>query len=84
LNRSYAGLEALAGANEGSVFAIVTHSDVIRVIISYALGMPFDLMTRLVIDPGSISELKISGGFPEVRRINLCISASAPFTELTL
>jgi broad specificity phosphatase PhoE len=70
LGRSRSALEELAKGNDDAVFAIVTHLDVIRVIIAWALGMPFDLFTRISAEPGSVSEVIVSGGFPEVVRVN--------------
>jgi probable phosphoglycerate mutase len=49
---------------------VVSHGDVIRAILLFALGIPIDFFYRLDIAPASISILELSDGAPRVRLIN--------------
>lgn len=50
--------------------AIVSHGDVIKAILSHALGQPFDHVQRIAISPGSLSVLRMGDGVPMVLRMN--------------
>jgi broad specificity phosphatase PhoE len=52
-------LERLRHEYEDKTVAIVSHADVIRAVICFALGIPLDLSLRLRIDVASISTLEI-------------------------
>ena len=54
---------------EGTV-AVVSHGDVIKAILSAALGQPFDEFQRIVIGPGSLSVVRYGTGRPAVLRMN--------------
>jgi probable phosphoglycerate mutase len=62
--RSVAAVEALAQRHGDNDVALVSHADVIRVILAHYLGMPLDLVHRLSVAPASVSivELYRSGG----------------------
>ncbi|HEY2904516.1 MAG TPA: histidine phosphatase family protein [Vicinamibacterales bacterium] len=62
-------LELQARHPSGSV-AVVSHGDVIRAMLLYALGMPIDFFHRLDVAPASISVLELGDGPPRVRLIN--------------
>ncbi len=49
---------------------VVSHGDVIRAMLLFALGMPIDFFHRLDVAPASISVLEIGAGPPRVRLIN--------------
>jgi probable phosphoglycerate mutase len=49
---------------------IVSHGDVIRAIMAYALGVPLDLFQRLQIDSASISAIELADDFLRVRLVN--------------
>ncbi len=57
-------------AEGGSVVA-VSHSDVIKAVLAYALGMPLDLLHRLGIAPASRSVLVLGEDFARVEAVNL-------------
>ncbi len=55
----------------GGSVAAVSHSDVIKAVLAYALGMPLDLLHRLDIAPASRSVLVLGDDFARVEAINL-------------
>jgi broad specificity phosphatase PhoE len=55
--RAIAGLTRLAAAFPHSEIAVVSHSDVIKTVLAHVLGSPLDLMHRIEIGAGSISEV---------------------------
>ena len=65
--RAVAALMRQAG---GAVVA-VSHSDVIKAVLAFALGMPLDLLHRLEVAPGSRSVLVLGGDFARVEAVNL-------------
>jgi probable phosphoglycerate mutase len=50
-------VESLRVTHPGQTVAAVSHSDPIKAVLVHYLGMPLDLLQRLVIDPASITEL---------------------------
>ncbi len=63
-------LEAIARRHPGETVAIVSHSDIIKLVLAYYLGMPLDLFQRIVIAPASISALQLSAGHAAVLLMN--------------
>lgn len=61
--RAWDGAHHWAGRHPGGTVAIVSHGDVIKAILSAALGQPFDAFQRIAISPGSLSlvELPMAG-----------------------
>jgi probable phosphoglycerate mutase len=51
-------------------FALFSHGDPIRSVLSYYLGMPLDFLTRIEVSPGSISELRLEEWGAEILRVN--------------
>ncbi len=54
----------------GTVLA-VSHSDVIKAVLAYVLGMPLDLLHRLEVAPASRSILVLGDDFARVDAVNL-------------
>jgi probable phosphomutase (TIGR03848 family) len=54
----------------GGVVAVVSHGDVIKAILSDALGQPFDAFQRIVVGPGSLSVVRYAGDRAMVLRMN--------------
>ena len=44
---------------EGGAYVLVSHADVVRAILAYALGTPLDLMQRITVDPASLSVVEL-------------------------
>ena len=58
--RVVAYLEALRRAYESARLILVSHSDVIKAVILFHLGMSLDLFSRIEIAPGSVSTLVVA------------------------
>ena len=59
-----------AGVGKGTA-VVVSHSDVIRLVISYYLGQPLDTFQRILISTTSVSDLRLAPGMvPFVASIN--------------
>jgi probable phosphomutase (TIGR03848 family) len=59
-----------ASFGEESVYAVVSHGDVIKAVLADALGMHLDQFQRIVVDPGSVSVVTYTPLRPFVVRIN--------------
>ena len=61
LSRSLGELEQLRKrhAQPGTLVAIVSHGDVLRMLITHALGMPSDFIHRLELSPASVTVLEV-------------------------
>ena len=62
-------LKALHPAPTACV-AVVSHGDVLRTLVAYALGVPLDLLQRLEISPASVSVLQVSDQEPRLLLLN--------------
>jgi len=68
--RAVTALLALdARVRHGNV-AVVSHGDVIRAMLLFALGMPIDFYHRLEILPARISIVDLTGDLPRVLQVN--------------
>lgn len=69
--RAIQAVEELAARHEKEMIVIVSHADVIRLLLAHYLGLHIDLFQRLVISPASASVLALSADGPvRVLRIN--------------
>ena len=50
-------VEQLAAAHPGKTIALVSHADVIKVIVAHYLGLHLDQFQRLMISPASLTQL---------------------------
>jgi broad specificity phosphatase PhoE len=57
--RAVAELIRLRDAHPAGRIAVVTHSDVIRAVVSYFMGMPLDFYQRIEVAPGSVTQLEL-------------------------
>lgn len=64
-----AAFELAAGHARGTI-VVVSHGDVIRLLVAYLAGMHADHLQRLSIDPASISAVSLSDGFPRLLTVN--------------
>ena len=70
-HRAVLALETLATRHEGEMFAIVSHADVIKLVLAHYIGMHIDLFQRLVISTASVSLLALpESGNVRVLRVN--------------
>lgn len=72
LTRSLGELERLRQRHPSSsaVVGIVSHGDVLRILVTHALGMPPDLLQRLELSPASISLLQVEDYGPRILLLN--------------
>jgi broad specificity phosphatase PhoE len=72
LARTLRELDHLTQLHPGvnTLVALVSHGDVLRVLIAHALGMPVDLMHRLELSPASLTALEVESHGPRVLLLN--------------
>jgi broad specificity phosphatase PhoE len=70
--RTMNALVALEHEHPGAVLVAVSHGDVIRAALLYALGMPLDLYARIEIGLASLSTIEFDRSGFRVRRVNQC------------
>ena len=72
LGRSLREVDRLKRLHPGSdsLVAMVSHGDVIRVLVAHALGMAPDLMQRLELSPASVTLLELEDHGPRVLLLN--------------
>ncbi len=69
--RGVAACEEIAATNPKGIVAVVSHADLIKLILSYYLGMPIDSMQRIAIVPASVSVIELEKGRgPRVLAVN--------------
>jgi len=69
--RAVAAIEGLARVHKDELFAVVSHADVIKLVLAHYLGMHIDLFQRLAISPASVSLVALpESGVIRVLRVN--------------
>lgn len=69
--RAVEALETLSARHEKEVIIVVSHADLIKLILAYYLGVHVDLFQRLVVSPASASVLALQpNGVVRVVRVN--------------
>ncbi|MFN8379324.1 MAG: MSMEG_4193 family putative phosphomutase [Anaerolineae bacterium] len=68
--RAIEAIEALVAAHPKDTIAVVTHADLIKMLLAHYLGMHLDQFQRIVISPASISTLQLEFGRPYVGNVN--------------
>lgn len=69
--RAVEALETISREHDKETVVVVSHADVIKLIVAHYLGVHIDLFQRIDISPGSASMLALPGnGFVRVLRIN--------------
>lgn len=68
--RAVNAVEALAAAHPRELIAVVSHADLIKMVLAHFLGMHLDNFQRLVVSPASISSLMLGFGRPYIGTIN--------------
>lgn len=63
-------VERLAALHPRETVIVVSHADLIKMVIAHYLGMHLDLFQRLVVSPASISTLMLGFGRPYVVTVN--------------
>ncbi len=68
--RAVAEVERIALAHPKDVVAVVTHADVVRLVLMHFAGMHLDELQRLAVEPASVSVLAMSDGAVRVMKVN--------------
>lgn len=68
--RAVDALETLAGRHDRQRIVVVSHSDIIKLVLAHYLGMHLDLFQRIEVAPASLSILYLAAERPLVRCIN--------------
>jgi probable phosphoglycerate mutase len=68
--RAVNAVEHLVSAHPRETVAIVSHADIIKMVLAHYLGMHLDEFQRIVITPASISALSLGFGRPYVGTMN--------------
>jgi probable phosphomutase (TIGR03848 family) len=68
--RAVNAVEALVAAHPRETLVVVSHADLIKMVIAHYLGMHLDEFQRIVIAPASISSLMLGFGRPYVATVN--------------
>ncbi len=70
-SRAVSGLETLNNHHAGELIAVVSHADVIKLLLAYYIGSHIDLFQRIIVSPASVSVLALGkDGSCRVLRIN--------------
>ena len=68
--RAVDGVEALQSQHPRQTIALVSHSDVIKMIVAHYLGVHLDLFQRINVSPASITTLILGNGMPFIYAVN--------------
>ncbi len=69
--RAVTAIEQLSRRHKEDLVTVVSHADVIKLVLAHYLGMHMDLFQRLAVSPASVSALFLSeAGMVRVLRIN--------------
>jgi probable phosphoglycerate mutase len=68
--RAVAEIERIAQAHPRDTVAVVTHADVVRLVLAHYAGIHADGLHRLVVDPASVSVLAIADGVARLVKMN--------------
>lgn len=68
--RAVDALETLVARHPGQRVAVVSHSDVIKLIVAHYLGAHIDLFQRIEISPASISIIRLGSDRPYIMSLN--------------
>lgn len=69
-DRAVAEVMRIAAEHAGRAVAVVTHADVVRLLLAHFAGMHLDHFQRLVVDPASVTVIQTHGGVPRIVRVN--------------
>ena len=66
-------LNQLSQQHVRKTVALVTHADVIRSVLTYAVGVPLDLFLRFNISPASLTIISLGTDYPVVDGVNFTV-----------
>jgi len=68
--RAVDAIEAIVRRHPGQRVAVVSHSDIIKLIVTYYVGAPLDAFQRIEISPASVTVLVLHHDRPMLVRLN--------------
>lgn len=68
--RAVAALDGMAARHRKGIVAVVTHADVIRLVLAHYAGVHIDLFQRLIVSPASVSAVALGDRIPRIVRMN--------------
>ncbi|PJF24169.1 MAG: hypothetical protein CUN53_19185, partial [Phototrophicales bacterium] len=68
--RAVEAIEALVAKHPRDLVVVVSHADLIKMVLAHYLGMHLDNFQRIVVSPASINSLQLGYGRPYVSAIN--------------
>ncbi|CAN5565762.1 histidine phosphatase family protein [soil metagenome] len=70
-DRAVSAVEEIAGRHNNKIVAVVSHADIIKMVLAFYSGMPLDTFQRLMVNPASVSIISTGKGVrPTVLSIN--------------
>ncbi|MFN8527879.1 MAG: MSMEG_4193 family putative phosphomutase [Anaerolineae bacterium] len=69
-NRAVDEIERIAAAHPRMLVAVVSHADLIKMVLAHYLGMHLDNFQRIMVSPASISTIMLGYGRPYVVTMN--------------
>jgi probable phosphomutase (TIGR03848 family) len=70
LARALAELDRILDSHSGNLVALVSHGDVLRMLMAHFLGIPWDLLHRIELSPASVSVVAFEPHAPRVLLMN--------------
>jgi len=68
--RALDAVEAISDEHPHGTVVVVTHADVVRMLLAHAAGVHLDLFERFAVEPGSISAIALHDGRVRVLKVN--------------
>ena len=68
--RSVGTLDRIAARFPRAMVGVVTHADVIRLVLAHYAGVHIDLFQRIIVSPASVSVLALGDRVPRILRVN--------------
>jgi probable phosphomutase (TIGR03848 family) len=69
-SRSVDAVRAIAADHLRQTVVVVTHADVVRLVLADLAGLHLDLFQRLSVEPGSISAVALEDGFARILKMS--------------
>lgn len=69
-SRAVEAVEQLVKAHPKDMIAVVSHGDVIKLLVAHYLGLPLDLFQRIMISTASVTVLRLGHGQPGLVKLN--------------
>ena len=68
--RAAAAAERITATHPRATVAVITHAEIIRLLLAHFAGIHLDLFQRVVVEPASVSAVWAGGGTPRLLRMN--------------